>query len=204
MNDDKQPSDASVNLRLEVVVVPVSDVDRAKRFYAGLGWRLDADIASGDAFRIVQFTPPGSPCSVQFGKGITAAAPGSAQSMYLVVSDIEQARAALLDRGVAVGGVFHRAAGGARADGPDAERASYKSFASFSDPDGNSWLLQEVTTRLPGRVQGRGATLTAGELAAALRRAEAAQAQYEQALGHRDQSWPDWYAAHIVREQSAG
>ena len=204
MNNDKQPSGAVVNLRLEVVVVPVSDVERAKRFYGGLGWRLDADISSGDAFRIVQFTPPGSPCSVQFGKGITAAAPGSAQDTYLVVSDIEQARAALLGRGVAVSAAFHRAAGGARANGPDAERASYKSFASFSDPDGNSWLLQEVTTRLPGRVQGGAATLTASELAAALRRAEAAHAQYEQTLGHRDQNWPDWYAAHIVRERAAG
>jgi catechol 2,3-dioxygenase-like lactoylglutathione lyase family enzyme len=143
-------------VRLEVVVIPVSDVDRAKRFYGSLGWRLDADVADGD-FRLVQFTPPGSVCSIQFGKGLTPAAPGSLQSLYLAVSDIEAARDDLAARGVEVSEVFHEGARGARfhatgrVAGPAPDRSSYGSFASFSDPDGNGWLFQEVTTRLPGR-----------------------------------------------------
>ena len=143
--------------KLEVVVVPVSDVDRAKEFYESLGWRLDADVARGDDFRVVQFTPPGSGCSIQFGTNITSAAPGSAQGLYLVVSDIEAARDELLARGVEVSEVFHEGAPGARfhdagrVPGPAPDRGTYGSFAAFSDPDGNGWLLQEITTRLPGR-----------------------------------------------------
>jgi catechol 2,3-dioxygenase-like lactoylglutathione lyase family enzyme len=144
---------SSADFKLEVVVIPVSDVDRAKRFYGGLGWRLDADFAQGDDFRVVQFTPPGSPTSIHFGKGVTSAAPGSTQRLYLVVSDVEAARAELIAGGAAVGEVFHRTAiGGPNASGLDPQRRSYNSFATFEDPDGNSWLLQEVTTRLPGRV----------------------------------------------------
>ena len=154
-------------MKFEIVVIPVSDVDRAKRFYGGLGWRLDADFAAGDDYRVIQFTPPGSGCSVIFGKNVTAAAPGSAQGLYLIVSDIEAARNELLGRGVEVGKVFHDAGGvyagtdepylfgRLRVSGPDPEHRSYRSFASFSDPDGNGWLLQEITARLPGRVDAR-------------------------------------------------
>ena len=144
-------------VRLEVVVVPVSDVDRAKEFYASLGWRLDADVARGDDFRLVQFTPPGSGCSIQFGTNIASTAPGSAQSLYLIVADIAATREELLARGVEVSEVFHEGTPGARfheagrVAGPAPERSTYGSFAAFSDPDGNGWLLQEVTTRLPGR-----------------------------------------------------
>ena len=147
-----------MQMRLEVVVLPVSDVDRAKEFYERLGWRLDADVVNGDDFRVIQLTPPGSPCSIIFGTGITMAAPGSADGLYLVVDDIEAARAELSEHGVQVsevfhdaGGVFHHAGTTARLPGPDPDRTSYASFASFSDPDGNGWMLQEVTTRLPGR-----------------------------------------------------
>jgi catechol 2,3-dioxygenase-like lactoylglutathione lyase family enzyme len=147
-----------VQMRLEVVVLPVSDVDRAKEFYERLGWRLDADVVNGDDFRVIQLTPPGSPCSIIFGTGITTAAPGSADGLYLVVDDVEAARAELSEHGVQVsevfhdaGGVFHHAGTTARLPGPDPDRNSYASFASFSDPDGNGWMLQEVTTRLPGR-----------------------------------------------------
>ena len=142
-----------VDFKLEVVVIPVSDVDRAKEFYAKLGWRLDADFVFGDTFRGVQFTPPGSPCSIHFGKGITSAAPGSAPGLYLVVSDVEAARAELVARGVDVSEVFHRTAiGGPTVSGRDPERRTYNSFATFKDPDGNGWLMQEITARLPGRV----------------------------------------------------
>ena len=147
-----------MQMRLEVVVIPVSDVDQAKEFYERLGWRLDADVVNGDDFRVIQLTPPGSPCSIIFGTGITTAAPGSADGLYLVVDDIEAARAELIEHGVQVsevfhdaGGVFHHAGTTARLPGPDPDRTSYASFASFSDPDGNGWMLQEVTTRLPGR-----------------------------------------------------
>ncbi len=144
-------------VRLEVMLLPVSDVDRAKEFYASLGWRLDADVARGDDFRLVQFTPPGSGCSIQFGTNLASAAPGSAQGMYLVVSDIEAVRDQLRNRGVEVSEVFHEGSPGARfheagrVTGPAADRSTYGSFATFTDPDGNGWLLQEVTTRLPGR-----------------------------------------------------
>jgi catechol 2,3-dioxygenase-like lactoylglutathione lyase family enzyme len=145
------PEVGTIDMMLEVVTLPVSDVDRAKRFYASLGWRLDADFAIGDAVRAVQFTPPRSGCSISFGKGITAAEPGSVQRLELVVRDIEAAREDLIDRGVEVSNLFHRGAAGFE-PGPDPERASYMTYATFNDPDGNGWLLQEVTTRLPGRM----------------------------------------------------
>jgi catechol 2,3-dioxygenase-like lactoylglutathione lyase family enzyme len=193
----------TVDMKLEVIVIPVSDVDRAKRFYAGLGWRLDADFVVGDEFRVVQLTPPGSPCSIHFGKGVTPAVPGSARGLYLIVSDIEAARAELVERGVDVSEVFHRAGPGKPPqNGPDPERRSYSSFATFSDPDGNGWLLQEITVRLPGRVDGETAFSSSTELAKALRRAAAAHGEHEKRTGQHDANWPDWYAEYIVREQS--
>jgi catechol 2,3-dioxygenase-like lactoylglutathione lyase family enzyme len=192
-----------LDMKIEVVVIPVSDVDRAKKFYGGLGWRLDADFVIGEDFRIVQFTPPGSPCSIHFGKGVTPAAPGSAQGIYLVVCDIEAARAELIGHGVKVDEVFHRVGNEARVNGLDPERRSYASRASFSDPDGNGWLLQEVTTRLPGRVDPDATTfVSSSELAAAMRRAEAAHGEHEKRTGQRDANWSDWYAEYIVREQA--
>jgi catechol 2,3-dioxygenase-like lactoylglutathione lyase family enzyme len=193
-----------MDMKLEVVVIPVSDVERAKDFYGKLGWRLDADFIVGDGFRGVQFTPPGSPCSIHFGKGITSAAPGSARGLFLVVSDIEAARADLLARGAAVSEVFHRLPGEAPAKGLDPMRRSYASFATFPDPDGNEWLLQEVTARLPGRVDGSLTTFTsAGDLVGALRRAEAAHGEYEKRNGgQRDENWPDWYARYMIAEQA--
>lgn len=194
----------TIDMKLEVVVIPVSDVDRAKGFYSDLGWRLDADFVVGDEFRGVQFTPPGSLCSIQFGTGVTAAAPGSARGLYLVVSDIEAARAELVDRGADVSEVFHRAGPGKPPlSGPDPARRSYASYATFSDPDGNSWLLQEVTVRLPGRVDADDATFTSStELASAFRRAEAAHGEHEKRTGQRDANWSDWYAEYMVREQA--
>jgi catechol 2,3-dioxygenase-like lactoylglutathione lyase family enzyme len=207
----------SNDMKFEIVVIPVSDVDRAKKFYARLGWRLDADFASGDDFHVMQFTPPGSPCSVIFGKNVTAAAPGSAQGLYLIVSDIGAARAELRGRGVDVSDVFHSDGvyagkdepylfGRRRISGPDAEHASYRSFASFRDPDGNGWLFQEVTTRLAGRIDSASTTFaSANDLAEAFRRAEAAHGKYEARIGQgRDANWPDWYAAYMVAEQSGG
>ncbi|MFL4997718.1 MAG: VOC family protein [Microvirga sp.] len=209
------PRARTVDMKLEVVVIPVSDVDRAKSFYGGLGWRLDADFAAGDDWRVVQFTPPGSGCSVIFGRNVTAAAPGSARGLYLVVSDIEAAREELLRRGVEVSEVFHGADdvragadepyvfGRLRISGPDPERRTYRSCASFSDPDGNGWLLQEVTARLPGRVDADGTTFTSSvELAAALRRAATAHGEHEKLIGQHDEEWPDWYAEYMVREQA--
>lgn len=195
---------ATVDMKLEVVVIAVSDVERAKRFYGGLGWRLDADFIIGDAFRVVQFTPPGSPCSIHFGTGITSAAPGSARGLYLVVSDIEVARAELVERGADVSEVFHRPGPGKPpVGGPDPERRSYASFATFSDPDGNSWLLQEVTQRLPGRVDANDTTYSSPiELAKALRRAESAHGEHEKRTGVRDANWSDWYAEYMVNEQA--
>ena len=192
-----------MDMKLEVVVIPVSDVDRAKRFYGSLGWRLDADLAKGDAFRVVQFTPPGSQASIHFGKGVTPSAPGSAQNLYLVVSDIEAARAELVGRGIDVGPLFHRGAGGF-ADGIDPERRTYNSFASFNDPDGNRWLLQEISARLPGRVDASETIFTSSaELAGALRRASAAHGEHEKRIGKHDATgWPDWYADYIVKEQA--
>lgn len=194
---------ATNDMKLEVVVIPVSDVDRAKRFYGGLGWKLDADFAKGEAFRVLQFTPPGSPCSIHFGTGITSAVPGSAQGLYLVVSDIEAARTELVDLGVDVSEVFHRVVGEPPKSGPHPQRQTYSSYATFSDPDGNSWLLQEVTARLPGRVNADTTFVSSTELAAALRRAAAAHGEYEMRNGGmHDENWPAWYAEHIVREQS--
>jgi len=206
---------ASADMKLEVVVIPVSDVDRAKEFYAGLGWRLDADYANGPTFRVIQFTPPGSPCSIIFGTNVTAAAPGSAQGLYLIVSDIEAARAELLGRGTNISQVFHDADGvytgpdapylfgRRRVNGPDAGHRSYRSFASFSDPDGNGWLLQEITARRPGRInRAETAFASAYDLASALRRAEAAHGEHEKRAGHRDANWPEWYAAYMIAEQS--
>jgi len=198
-----------VEMSIEVIVLPVSDVDRAKQFYGGLGWRLDADVAAGPDFRLVQFTPPGSGCSIQFGTNLTSAAPGSAEGLYLTVSDLQATRDQLLDRGVEVSEVFHEGAPGGRfheagrAAGPPPDRKSYGSFATFSDPDGNGWLFQEVTARLPGRVDPT-ATLYAStsDLAAALRRAAAAHGEHEKRIGEEDSNWPDWYADYMVREQS--
>jgi catechol 2,3-dioxygenase-like lactoylglutathione lyase family enzyme len=199
---DVAPSAGTVEMKLEVVVIPVSNVDRAKRFYSNLGWRLDADFVKGDAFRGVQFTPPRSSCSIHFGTGITTAVPGSAHGLYLVVSDIEAARVDLVRRGVDVSEVFHRGVGEAPVSGLDPERRSYASYATFSDPDGNSWLLQEVTVRLPGRVDANNTTFTSpAELAAALRRAEAAHGEHEKRTGQRDADWPNWYAEYLVAEQ---
>jgi catechol 2,3-dioxygenase-like lactoylglutathione lyase family enzyme len=200
----KTPLAQGVDMKLEVVVIPVSDVDRAKRFYSDLGWRLDGDFVVGEEFRGVQFTPPGSSCSIHFGRGITSAVPGSAQGLYLVVSDIEAARAALVDHGVEVSEVFHRAGPGKPAvGGPDPERHSYSSFVSFKDPDGNSWLVQEVTARLPGRVDADETTFASPtELASALRRAERAHGEHEKRTGQRDADWPAWYAAYLVAEQA--
>jgi catechol 2,3-dioxygenase-like lactoylglutathione lyase family enzyme len=205
----------SLDLKLEIVVIPVSDVDRAKQFYGGkLGWRLDADFGNGSDFRVIQFTPPGSGCSVIFGRNVTAATPGSAQGLYLIVSDIAAARSDLLARGVPVSDVFHDGAGKfagpdepylfgrLRVSGVDPEHRSYRSFASFNDPDGNGWLLQEITTRLPGRVAGQTTFASPNDLAQALRRAEQAHGEHEKKLGHRDDNWPDWYAEYMVREQS--
>jgi catechol 2,3-dioxygenase-like lactoylglutathione lyase family enzyme len=209
-SDQTRSETAMVDMKLEVIVIPVSDVDRAKRFYAGLGWRLDADFARDDGFRVIQFTPPGSPCSIIFGKGVTSAEPGSARGLHLIVSDVVAARAELTGRGVEVsevfhdaGGIFHRAGQEGRVSGPDPERRSYASFASFSDPDGNGWLFQEVTARLPGRVDGDTRFSSAAELAATLRRAAAAHGEHEKRTGgQHDANWPDWYAEYIVREQA--
>jgi hypothetical protein len=169
-----------------------------------LGWRLDADFVVGNDFRAVQFTPPGSPCSIHFGTGITPAVPGSTRGLYLVVSDIEAARADLVDRGVDVSEIFHHAGPGKPVlSGPDPERRSYSSYATFSDPDGNGWLLQEVTARLPGRVDASDTTFTSStEFAKALRRAEAAHGEHEKRLGQRDADWSDWYAEYLVNEQA--
>jgi catechol 2,3-dioxygenase-like lactoylglutathione lyase family enzyme len=196
------PTAAAVDLKLEVVPLPVADVDRAKRFYEGLGWRVDADFASGDEWRVVQLTPPGSPCSVSFGKGYTTAVPGSVQGTFLVVDDLEAARTELIGHGVDVSEVFHfdgnlLNVGGTkgRVPGPDPKRASYFSFASFSDPDGNSWLLQEVTTRFPGR----GLSSDVGTLTELLRETEERHGEYERAAPKHH--WSEWYAGYIVARQ---
>ncbi len=205
----------SVDAKLEIVVLPVSDVERAKNFYDKLGWRLDADFDDGDRFRVVQFTPPGSAASIIFGKNATAAAPGSVQGLYLIVSDVEEARADLVRRGVEVSEIFHGAGGvyhgehepflfgTHRENGLDPDRGSYRSFASFKDPDGNGWLFQEITTRLPGRVDSNETSFASvSDLASAMRRAEAGHGPYEKKLGHRDEAWADWYAAYRVAEQN--
>jgi catechol 2,3-dioxygenase-like lactoylglutathione lyase family enzyme len=199
-------------MKFEAVVIPVSDVDRAKAFYARLGWRLDADFRFDNGFRIVQFTPPGSGCSVQFGSNVTSAVPGAAQGLYLVVFDIEAARAELAARAVEVSDVFHAVTPGAqfqpdgtsgRVTGPAADHATYSSFATFKDPDGNGWLLQEVTTRLPGRIDPVTTSFgSASDLASALRRAEAAHGENEKRIGKADPNWPDWYAQYMIAEQT--
>jgi catechol 2,3-dioxygenase-like lactoylglutathione lyase family enzyme len=214
-NDAREETVARVDLKLEIVVIPVSDVDRAKEFYGRLGWRLDADYDSGHDFRVIQFTPPGSGCSVIFGKNVTAAAPGSAQGLYLIVSDIQAARAELLGHGVAISEVFHDAGGvyagpdepylfgRLRVSGLDPEHRTYRSFASFSDPDGNGWLLQEITIRLPGRIDSAATSFSsASDLASALRRAAAAHGEREKRIGTADPNWPDWYAEYMVAEQA--
>ena len=207
---------ATFDMKFEIVVIPVSDVDRAKQFYTKLGWRLDADYDNGKDFRVIQFTPPGSGCSVIFGKNVTAATPGSAQGLYLIVSDVQAARDELLHRGVAISEVFHDAAGvyaGAdepylfgrlRVSGADPDHRSYRSFASFHDPDGNGWLFQEITTRLAGRIDPATTTFaSANDLASAFRRAEASHGLHEKRMGgQRDENWADWYAAYMVAEQA--
>ena len=192
------PAAPTVDLKLEVVVIPVSDVDRAKRFYQGLGWRLDADFAAGESWRVVQFTPPGSPCSIHFGNGVTTAAPGSFKNLYLVVSDIEAARRELKGRGADVSPSFHFTAFGAPpSPGPDPNGGSYMTFASFSDPDGNTWLLQEIKTRLDGRGLSSPDVATLIEL---LRETETHHGEYEPTAPKHH--WSQWYAAYIVaREQ---
>ena len=210
-----EASAPTVDMKFEIVVIPVSDIDRAKAFYASLGWRLDADYDNGSDFRVIQFTPPGSGCSVIFGRNVTAAAPGSAQGLYLIVSNIEAVRENLLRRGVPVSEVFHGAGdkysgpdepylfGRIRVNGPDPGRGSYRSFASFSDPDGNGWLFQEITTRLPGRIDSTATTFaSASDLASAFRRAEAAHGEHEKRIGQRDENWPEWYAKYMVAEQA--
>jgi catechol 2,3-dioxygenase-like lactoylglutathione lyase family enzyme len=207
------PRAQRVDTKLELVVIPVSDVDRAKEFYGRLGWRLDADFA-GDDWRVIQFTPPGSGASVIFGKNVTGAAPGSAQGLYLIVSDIDAARDELLGRGVQISEVFHAGDvhagtdepylfGRVRVSGPDPDHRSYRSYASFRDPDGNGWLLQEVTQRLPGRVDEDTTTFASStDLASTLRRAEAAHCEHEMRIGQRDADWPSWYAEYIVSERT--
>ncbi|MET8352480.1 MULTISPECIES: VOC family protein [unclassified Micromonospora] len=203
MSPRESQSDASgtssvenLDLKLEVIVVPVSDVDRAKEFYGRLGWRLDQTPPG-----VVQFTPHGSGCSVQFGPELTSAAPGSAKA-YLIVSDVEAARSALVSAGVEVSGIVHATADGP-VDGLDPERRSYFSRATFRDPDGNTWLMQEITTRLPGRVEGGVTSFgSASDLASALRRAAAAHGEHEKRTGKADENWPDWYASYMASEQS--
>ena len=200
-------------MKLEVVVIPVSDVDRAKQFYSMLGWRLDADRAAGSGFRLVQFTPPVSSTSIQFGINLASATPGSAQGLLLIVSDIEAAHRQLVANGIEPSEVFHCANGTGcrfpgvdlRVNGPHPDHLSYSSFSSFRDPDGNGWILQEVTTRLPGRVaSGATSFASAADLASALRRAAAAHGQHEARIGQADKNWPDWYAEYLVSEQRGG
>jgi len=205
---------SSVDLKLEVVVLPVSDVDRAKRFYEKLGWRLDADFAFDNGFRVVQFTPPGSACSIQFGAKLTPATPGSAQSNYLIVTDIAAARAELAARGAAISEVFHPTNPGAqfqpagasgRVSGPATNHATYSSFATFTDPDGNGWLVQEITARLPGRVDPATTSYSSvADVVNALKRAAIAHGEHEKRIGAADPNWPDWYAAYMVAEQAGG
>jgi catechol 2,3-dioxygenase-like lactoylglutathione lyase family enzyme len=206
---------AKVDTKFEIVVIPVSDVDRAKEFYGRLGWRLDADYDNGTDFRVVQFTPLGSGCSVIFGKNVTGAAPGSAQGLYLIVSDIAAARNEFLRRGVQISEVFHNEGvyagpdepylfGRIRVSGPDPEHRSYRSFASFHDPDGNGWLFQEITSRLPGRIDSTSTSFAStNDLVSALRRAAAAHGEHEKRNGGKfDENWPDWYASYMVAEQA--
>ena len=190
---------ATVDMKLEAIVIPVADVDRAEKFYRRLGWRQDVTPPGSGVF---QFTPHGSACSIQFGKNLTSASPGSAQRTYLIVSDIEVARDTIIAAGIEVSEIFHFGPNGP-VSGPDPEHGSYRSLATFSDPDGNSWLLQEITTRLPGRID-TGVTSfgSASDLASAMRRAEAAHGEHEKHLGQRDANWSDWYAEYMAAEQA--
>jgi predicted enzyme related to lactoylglutathione lyase len=202
----------NVDLKLEAIVIPVSDVDRAKTYYGRLGWRLDADFSFDNGVKIVQFTPPGSPTSIQFGTKMTTASPGSAENLYLIVSDIEAAREQLIARGAQVSEVFHPGSPGAQFQpanasphltGPAPDHQSYGSFATFNDPDGNRWLLQEITNRLPGRVDASATTFASpSDLAGALRRAEAAHGEHERRTGQPDANWPEWYATYIAAEEA--
>jgi len=190
---------ARVDMKLEVIVIPVSDLERAEQFYRSLGWRQDVTPPGSGVF---QFTPHGSPCSVQFGKTLTSATPGSVQNTYLIVADIEAARDALMAAGIGVGEIFHFGPNGP-VNGPDPEHGSYRSLATFSDPDGNSWLLQEITTRLAGRIDtGITSFGSANDLASAMRRAEAAHGEHEKRTGQRDANWSDWYAEYMAAEQA--
>jgi catechol 2,3-dioxygenase-like lactoylglutathione lyase family enzyme len=199
-----------MDMKLEVVVVPVSDVDRSKDFYTALGWRLDADLATSDTFRVVQVTPPGSPASVIFGTSVTAQEPGTAQGLHLIVSDIDAAHDELKRLGAEpsevwhdAGGIFHHAGTDERVSGPSPDRSSYGSFLSFEDPDGNGWILQEVTTRLPGRIDPAATSFAStDDLAAALRRAADAHGEHEARTGQEDADWPAWYADYMVKEQA--
>jgi catechol 2,3-dioxygenase-like lactoylglutathione lyase family enzyme len=199
-NNANEPKVAAVDMKLEVIVIPVSDADRAEKFYRRLGWRQDVTPPGSGVF---QFTPHGSGCSVQFGKNLTSAAPGSVQSTYLIVSDIEAARNALVDAGIDVSEIFHFEPNGP-VNGPHPEHRTYSSLASFSDPDGNSWLLQEITTRLAGRVDSGVTSFgSVSDLASAFRRTEAAHGEHEKRSGgQRDANWPDWYAEYMAAEQS--
>ena len=195
---------AKVDMKLEVSLIPVSDVDRAKEFYTRLGWRLDDDLVVGDDFRVVQMTPPGSGSSISFGKGVTSAAPGSFRG-GLIVSDIEAAHKELVSRGLNASEVFHGSpfSPAGRISGPDPERQSYRSYVAFEDPDGNAWIVQEVTRRAPGRIDPAATTFaSASDLASAIRRAAAAHGKQEKSNGQRDANWPDWYAAYIAAEQA--
>jgi catechol 2,3-dioxygenase-like lactoylglutathione lyase family enzyme len=198
-NASENASVKNVDMKLEVVTIPVSDVDRATEFYVGLGWRQDVTPPGSG---IVQLTPSGSSCSVQFGTNRTSAAPGSAQNMFLIVSDIEAVHDDLVGRGVEVSEVFHMGPDG-QVSGVAPDHASYGSLATFSDPDGNRWLLQEITTRLPGRIDSAATTFgSASDLADAMRRASVAHGEHEQRIGEADANWPEWYAAYMAAEQS--
>jgi len=199
-----------MDLKLEVVIIPVADVDRAKEFYTKLGWRLDADVSPDEASRLIQFTPPGSWCSIQFGKGLTTAPPGSSHGLYLIVSDIEAARAHLIEKGADVSELFYCSDGftcrfsdnGKRTTGLQPDRLTGKSFVTFSDVDGNSYLVQDMPTRIPGRVTGNTTFSSVRDLAQAMVRASKAHHQHEVRTGKADADWADWYAEYIVREQS--
>ena len=200
MTTVKEAGLATIDMKLEVIVIPVSDVNRSEQFYRKLGWRQDVTPPGSGVF---QFTPHGSPCSVQFVKGLTSATPGSVQRTYLIVSDIEAVRNAIIAAGIEVGEIFHFGPNGPLS-GLDPERGSYRSLATFDDPDGNSWLLQEITTRLPGRVD-TGVTSfgSASDLASAMRRAESAHGEHEKRMGgQRDENWSDWYAEYMAAEQA--
>jgi catechol 2,3-dioxygenase-like lactoylglutathione lyase family enzyme len=198
-NNANEPKVATAEMKLEVLVIPVSDVEGAEQFYRKLGWRQDVTPPGSGVF---QFTPHGSSCSIQFGKNLTSAAPGSAQRTYLIVSDIQAVRDALVGAGIDVGEIFHLTPEGP-VTGLDPERGTYRSRALFSDPDGNSWLLQEITTRLPGRIDSGVTSFgSASDLARAMRRAEAAHGVHEKSLGRRDDNWSDWYAEYMAAEQA--